>query len=124
MRGKHILLIEPDAYLAGIYAAKFASEHLQTQVAETLSSARKSIKKSVPKAVVVYVAVDQESGFDFIHELRSDPKTFAVPIFVLTALAAREHIARAFAAGATDYLIKGHFVPIEAVRKVKKAVLQ
>src|SRR3989338_8152738 len=124
MRGKHILLIEPDAYLAGIYAAKFALEHLKTEVCETLSSAGKSIEKSVPKEVVVDVAVDQEGGFDFLHELRSNPRTFATPIFVLTALAAREHIARAFAAGATDYLIKGHFVPIEAVRKIKKAVVK
>lgn len=124
MRGEHLLLIEPDAFLAGIYAAKFAQEHVKTEVAESLSSARKLIGKSIPKGIVLDVATDQEKGFDFIEELRKDPKTFALPIFVLTSLSEREHIGRALAVGATDYLIKGHFVPIEAVRKVKKAVLQ
>jgi len=118
-----VLLIEPDAFLAGIYATKFSTEQMKTEVAENLASARRSLAKMLPKAVVLDVSVEHGAGFDFIGELRGDPKTFALPIFVLTSLGSREAIGRAFSAGATDYLIKGHFVPIEAVRKVKKAMV-
>ena len=124
MRGNHILIIEPDAFLAGIYASKFAQENMKSEVAETISDAKKKISKNTPKGIVIDVSMEKLGGFDFIHEIRKEPATYAIPIFVLTSLGEREHIAKAFAAGATDYLIKGHFVPIEAVRKVKKFVVQ
>ena len=122
MRGKQVLIVEPDAFLAGIYASKFAQEHMKAEVAESLVEARKKIAKSAPSAVLVDAAIENEAGFDFVSELRAETSTFAIPIFVLTDLGKREDIEKAFAAGATDYLIKGHFVPIEVVRKVKQVV--
>lgn len=122
MRGTHLLLIEPDPFLAGIYAGKFAQEHLKTDVAESLTEARKRIKKSTPCAIVIDISINEQTGCDFIREQRSEPATFAIPIIVLTKIGDRETIADAFTAGATEYLLKGHFVPIEAVRKIKKIV--
>lgn len=120
MRGNYILIVEPDAFLAGIYANKFAQEHVKAEVAETLADAKKKIKKSIPRAIVVDAAMEEKEGFEFIKHIRTQPATYAVPVIVLTELGGMKEISRAFAAGANEYLIKGHFVPIEAVRKVKK----
>ncbi len=123
VRTSPILLIEPDAYLAGIYASKFSLEHLPIDVAESLVEARKKLRrKTAPRAIVLDVSIEGGKGFDFIRALREDPKTFALPIIVLTALGDRTSVGRAFAAGANEYLIKGHFVPIEAARKVRHIV--
>lgn len=123
MRGEHVLLIEPDPFLAGIYAAKFRKEHVAVEVAETLSAAQKSMEKHLPKVIVLDPSVDQGEGLVFLETVRKDPATYAVPVVILTDLADPDTVTRALARGATEYLIKGHFVPIEAVRKVKKVML-
>jgi DNA-binding response OmpR family regulator len=123
MRGNHILIIESDAFLAGIYASKFSQEHVRTEVAETLADAKKKIAKKIPRAIILDIAMENSGGFEFIKYVREQTATFAVPIVVLTNLGDQKEIARAFSAGANEYLIKGHFIPIEAVRKVKKLYL-
>lgn len=122
MRTKSILMIEPDPFFAGIYASKFAQERLGVEVAESLAVARKILRRKTPRAILLELAQDRDAGLAFIREVREEPKSFAVPIIVLTDLADRTVIGRAFSAGATEYLLKGHFVPIETVRKVKKIV--
>jgi DNA-binding response OmpR family regulator len=115
-------MVEPDAFFAGIYASKFAQERLGLEVAESFAAARKILCRKTPRAVLLEMAPNVEESVAFIAELRAQPKSFAVPIVVLTNLGDVETIKRAFAAGASEYLLKAHFVPVETVRKVKKIV--
>ncbi len=115
-----VLIIDEDAYLAGIYARKLEIEHCKVRVAEGLDEARKRIKKSVPDIIVIDVAVENKTGFDFIEELRKAKATKKVPIVVITQLGDRASVQIALEKGADDYLIKGHFVPTEAAKKIKR----
>lgn len=115
-----VLIIEEDPYLAGIYARKLEIEQCEVKVAETLEDARKRIKKAKPMAIVIDTAIENERGFEFIEEVRNTRGFKKLPIIVITELGDRQSVKLGMAKGATDYLIKGHFVPSEAAKKIKR----
>jgi len=45
-------------------------------------------------------------GFQVLQEIRDDSDTFMIPVFIVTRLCDREDVARAFALGANQYLVK------------------
>jgi len=115
-----ILIVEEDAYLAGIYARKLELEQCQVEVVDSLAEARKRFKKSKPQAIVVDAAMENESGFEFIEEVRKTRGFKTMPVIVITQLGDRRSVKLGLEKGATDYLIKGHFVPSEAAKKIKR----
>jgi len=56
--------------------------------------------------IIIDVAIENRTGFDFIVELRKDKKTKNTPIVVITQLGDRESIRLALEKGANDYLTK------------------
>lgn len=115
-----VLIIEGDAYLAGIYARKLELESCAVRVAETLEDARKKIKTKTPDVVVIDVAIENKTGFDFVEELKKKRSLGNTPVIVITQLGDRTSVQIALDKGADDYLIKGHFVPQEAAKKIKR----
>jgi DNA-binding response OmpR family regulator len=116
----NILIIEADAYLAGIYARKLELESCAVRVADNLEDARKKINAKCPDAVVIDVAIENKTGFDFVEEIKKKHGLQNTPVIVITQLGDRTSIEIALQKGADDYLIKGHFVPQEAAKKIKR----
>jgi two-component system phosphate regulon response regulator PhoB len=58
------------------------------------------------------------SGIEVCRELRAGPRTAAVPIIMLTARARPQDLEQAYAAGATDYVVKP-FSPRDLLRRVE-----
>ena len=61
-------------------------------------------------------------GFEVLKRLKDDPDTKDIPVIMLTNLGQKEDVEKGLEAGAEDYLIKAHFVPAEAVAKIKKVL--
>jgi two-component system, OmpR family, alkaline phosphatase synthesis response regulator PhoP len=118
-----IYIIEEDAYLAGIYARKLEIEQCQVKVADNLIEARRILKKQKPSAIIVDAAIENESGFELIEEIRKMRGYKKMPLIIVTDLGDRQSVKLGIEKGATDYLIKGHFVPSEAAKKIKRLAL-
>lgn len=117
---KRLLIIEPDEFLAGIYARKFEMEQWDILHADDFADAKKLFKKGGISAMLVEPDININKAEEFIQDVKkTEPE---LPIFVLSGISEKAEIKRMKAAGADAYLIKGHFVPIETVRKVKAAV--
>jgi len=119
-----VLIVEEDGYLAGIYARKLEMEHCKVRVVESLDEARKKLKHLIPSVIILDVAIENRTGFDFIEEIKGISKLKKVPIVVITQLGDKNSVKLALERGATDYLIKGHFVPSEAAKKIKRIVYE
>lgn len=114
-----VLIVEPDGFLAGIYGRKFEAEGWNVNIAEDLDDAKKTLQKKKIAAVLFEPIISHHEAIDFVQGVRNDVKTSQMPLVVLSELSERREIERMRAAGASAYLIKGHFVPSEAVQKVK-----
>lgn len=116
-----VVIIACDAYLAGIYARKFERDGWAVTVAETLDDGEKKASKLRPAIILLDAACTIDVAKE-IERLRSMPTLMRTKFVVLAQAGERGQISAAREAGASGYLIFGHFVPQEAVQKMRKLI--
>lgn len=117
-----ILLVEDDSFLASVYATKFELEGFSVFHAPDGEAGLKQAEQVVPDIILLDILMPKMDGFETLHRLKMDPKLVKIPVIMLTNLGQKEDVERCLKEGAIDYLIKAHFVPGEAVKKVKKVL--
>ncbi len=117
-----ILIVDDDAFLAGIYATKLDLEGFQVVSAHDGEEGIKLAQKELPDLILLDVLMPKLDGFEALKRLKADPSTKNIPVIMLTNLGQKEDIEKGIEDGAVDYLIKAHFVPAEAVAKIKKVL--
>jgi CheY-like chemotaxis protein len=117
-----ILLVEDDSFLASVYATKFELEGFSVFHAADGEAGLQIAEKLQPDIVLLDILMPKMDGFEALHRLKLDPKLVKIPVIMLTNLGQKEDVERCLKEGAVDYLIKAHFVPGEAVKKVKKVL--
>src|SRR6478752_7563502 len=76
------------------------------------------IERSHPSIVLLDLVMPQPDGYQVLRILRARPETRDLPVVVLTALDGEDEIAKAFEAGADDFVRKP-FKPVELVARVR-----
>jgi len=71
-----------------------------------------------PSIVLLDLVMPPPDGYQVLRALRARPATRDLPVVVLTALEADQEIARAFAAGADDFVRKP-FKPVELIARIR-----
>jgi DNA-binding response OmpR family regulator len=117
-----VLIVDDDAFLSGIYATKLELEGFEVASARDGEEGLKAAMKEKPALILLDVLMPKLDGFEVLKRLKSDPDTKPIPVIMLTNLGQKEDIEKGLADGAADYLIKAHFVPAEAVEKIKKVL--
>ncbi|MFC1687576.1 response regulator transcription factor [Patescibacteria group bacterium] len=117
-----ILLVEDDAFLAGMYVTKLNLEGYHVTLASDGEEGLTVIKKEHPDIVLLDIVLPKKDGFDVLKEIRKDPAMNDIRIIMLTNLGQREDVSKGLKLGADDYLIKAHFMPSEVVEKIKTLV--
>ncbi|WP_256107608.1 SpoIIE family protein phosphatase [Streptomyces sp. ODS05-4] len=80
-----------------------------------------AIRRDAPDLVVSDVMMPRLDGLAMVAALRSDPRTAAVPVLLLSARAGQEASIEGLAAGADDYLVKP-FAAAELLARVRANV--
>lgn len=112
-------MIDKDAFYAGIYANRFESAGWKVSVENDIESAKKRIEREVPDVIIMDLIPIDES-LAFLSHVRDEKVTKDILLIALTELGDRDTVNKAMEAGMDSYLLKGHFVPAEAVKKVKR----
>src|SRR5688500_5388344 len=76
------------------------------------------IERIHPSIVLLDLVMPPPDGYQILRILRARPETRDLPVVVLTALDAEDEIAKAFEAGADDFVRKP-FKPVELVARVR-----
>lgn len=117
-----ILITACDPYLAGIYGRKFELDGWEVMIAETLAEGEKMASKLRPNIIIL----DDECAVDIseqVKKLKALPTLLKSKIVILGGEGDRSEIEAALRAGASDYLLTGHFVPQEAVQKMRRLLV-
>ncbi len=115
----HVLLVEDDVFLAGIYQKKFEMEGYKISVADNGEKGLSDAKKKKPDIILLDILLPKLDGFAVLEKLKSDGTTKSIPVILLTNLGQKDDVEKGLEAGAVDYLIKAHFKPSEVVEKVQ-----
>lgn len=118
----HVLLVEDDVFLSGIYQKKFEMEGFKISTADNGEKGLADAKKKNPDIILLDILLPKMDGFSVLKELKSDEAVKNIPVILLTNLGQKDDVEKGLEAGAVDYLIKAHFKPSEIVEKVRKVL--
>lgn len=118
----HVLIVEDDVFLVGIYQKKFEMEGFKVSISENGEKGLADIKKKKPDVVVLDILLPKLDGFAVLEKLKKDPVLKNIPVIMLTNLGQKDDVEKAMQSGAAGYLIKAHFKPSEVVEKVREVL--
>jgi two-component system phosphate regulon response regulator PhoB len=116
-----ILLAEDDPDIRHLVSYKLIKSGFDVVEAADGRAALQAARHQPPDLVLLDVRMPYLSGLDVCRELRGGPRTTNVPIIILTARSRPQDIEQAYAAGATDYVVKP-FSPRELVLRVESVL--
>lgn len=117
-----VLIVDDDSFLSGIYATKLELEGFLVVTARDGEEGLKMASAEKPDLILLDVLMPKLDGFEALKRLKAEPETRQIPVIMLTNLGQKEDIEKGMEEGAVDYLIKAHFVPAEAVDKIRKVL--
>lgn len=121
--GIYVLVVEDDKFLRELLVRKLASEKFTVENAIDAEAAFAILAKDrVPNIILLDLILPVVSGFDILAKVKSDPKTAAVPVIILSNLGQKEDIDRAKSLGAYDFMVKANFTLDEIVEKIHTVV--
>lgn len=118
----HVLLVEDDVFLSGIYQKKFEMEDYKVSLADNGEKALLEVKKKKPNIVMLDILLPKLDGFAVLAKLKADSEVKDIPVILLTNLGQKDDVEKGLQMGAADYLIKAHFKPSEVVDKIKQVL--
>lgn len=116
-----LLIVEDDPFLQMLCQKKATNSGFQVEVASDGQSAVDKIISLRPALVLLDLIIPVFDGFEVLKRVREhDDKAVAkTPVVILSNLGEKEHIDKAIALGATDFLVKANFTTDEIMDKIK-----
>lgn len=116
-----LLIIEDDAFIAGMYLTKLTKLGYDARVATDGEEGWKLLTTGpLPDLLLLDIVLPKKDGFEILAALRGDPARKHLPVILLTNLGQKPDVQRGLELGADDYIIKAHFTPSEVVEKIEK----
>jgi signal transduction histidine kinase len=113
-----VLVIDDQRASVQLVGAMLARAGFRVLPAHSGSEGLELARSGSPDVVLLDMKMPGMDGFEVLSRLLEDPSSKDVPVIFLTADNDREHLVRAFTAGATDYITKP-FVVEELLARVQ-----
>ncbi|MGO8998205.1 MAG: PAS domain S-box protein [Polyangiaceae bacterium] len=113
-----VLVVDDDAVSRHVLVQALAAAGFAHVAVGSGVEALAAIDKVHPSIVLLDLVMPAPDGYQILRILRARPETRDLPIVVLTALDAHDEIARAFEAGADDF-VKKPFRAVELVARLR-----
>jgi len=117
-----VLIAEDDRDIRELVVTKLSGAGYRMIAVADGVSALNAIREQLPDLALLDVMMPGSSGLDVIGKLRTDDRTAAVPVILLSAKSQDFDVETGLASGAVDYIVKP-FSPRELVERVE-AVLR
>jgi CheY-like chemotaxis protein len=98
-----VLVVEDNREVLFVYEKYVKHSGFQIIPARTTKEARAVLHEIRPIAILLDVLLENESSWDFLAELKQDPATRAIPVYVVTVV---ENLKKALALGADAFHMK------------------
>jgi PAS domain S-box-containing protein len=116
--GGPVLVVDDDMVSRHVLGQALSKAKLEVVAVGSGAEALAQIERVQPSIVLLDLVMPQPDGYQILRILRARPETRDLPVVVLTALDGEDEIAKAFEAGADDF-VKKPFRPVELVARVR-----
>ena len=118
MKKKSLLIVDKDSHYAHIYAQRFEKAGWRVFVEEHFDNAQKRLEREQPIVIIVDLN-PLEEALSFLRALRTKIETKQILQIALTSEGGINTMKQTQKAGVDHYFLKTHFLPSEAVKKIK-----
>jgi CheY-like chemotaxis protein len=101
-----VLVVDDDPEIVTFLSTLLELEGIESSVATSAAAALEQLQQTRPDLVLLDIAMPDRDGIDLCKELKSDPRTAEVPVFVVSARPGKDVVERALAAGAEEFIRK------------------
>ena len=117
---KKILIIEDDAFLSKLLARQLETSGFATVLAATGQEALSAASAQPADMVLLDIMLPDVDGFDLLKQIKTDSKSKAAPVIIISNLGQAEDITQGKKLGAVDYIVKSDLSLDELVKKVRQ----
>ena len=110
---KKILLFEDDEAVAFLYKMVLSKRNYAIDIAANGDLGLQKVREQKPDLILLDIMMPEKSGMEVIEELKRDPETQNIPIYVLSNLADKTIEQKVMELGALKYLIKSQYLPTD-----------
>ncbi len=101
-----ILVLDDNTETLFIYESYLKGSRYQAVPVRSIKEAREALRTLKPHAIILDILLEHENSWGFLSELKKDPVTKDIPVFVITMV---ENETKARKSGANDF----HLKPVE-----------
>ena len=113
-----ILVVEDEPAIQELVSFTCTNNGYAVRRAESARAAQDAIRHELPDLVILDWMLPDRAGIELLRDLRTDERTRALPIILLTAKTAEGDKVAGLDAGADDYVVKP-FSPRELVSRLR-----
>jgi len=106
MPSPRIFIAEDDGAILDLLRIRLELAGYSTLYARDGIEAITSITKSLPDGIILDIGLPHRDGYEVLRAIRSNRRTWSIPVLMLTARHDSSDVQRAIANGAQDYLAK------------------
>jgi two-component system cell cycle response regulator DivK len=114
-----VVIADDDPMITALVSATLGRLGAECFIAHDGRHALELTREKLPAVLILDVKMPQLDGFDVLLALKSDPRTFAVNVVMLTGCDDESEMMRGFGYGAEDYVTKPFNPPELAARVVR-----
>ena len=107
----HILLVEDDPAVAGMYRLKLEMEGYRVTVARDGEEGLRVAREQRPQLIFLDVRLPKLDGMSVLEAMRGDDRTRHIPVLILSNYGEPPLIERGLQLGAREYLLKSETTP-------------
>jgi len=107
----HILLVEDDETIAGMYAMLLRTKGYTTRHARDGMEGISMVREELPALILLDMMMPRMDGLQFLQALRGWPRTADLPVVILSNVSDRHLVDRAMELGCIEYLVKAQTRP-------------
>jgi cyclic di-GMP phosphodiesterase len=104
-----VLVVDDNPEIMAVMYELLSSRGYDVLAVADASQAEAEILRRAPDVILSDVLMPGKSGFEFCHDLKSNPATRLIPFILITGLTDRESKLKGIEAGADDFLNKPIF---------------
>ncbi|MDD2550447.1 MAG: response regulator [Bacteroidales bacterium] len=116
-----ILIVDDSTTNQVLLEAILQEEGYDTITAFGANEAFKIIEKEKPKLILLDLLMPEVSGFDFLKEVKANPKTSDIAVVVVSAVGSAENVTLCKQLGAAEFFDKPINIPV-FINTIKRMV--
>lgn len=118
-----ILIVDDDKFLLDMYALKFSQNDFEVHTAGNGVEAVEKLKGGLaPQIILMDLIMPDMNGFEMLEKIGTEKLAPQAAKIVLSNKSQQEDMDKAKSLGASGYIVKANYTPLEVIGEVKKVL--